>query len=661
MTGAQLLELILVAAGALAHVHAGSARSRHAAELWYNPFLFGWTLCWSTWYALTFITLNLESLDVGRIPVASMCLDLLKGSLINVQAGLLLHGLAVWTQVRRIPSFVWYLIPALFIVSGFGPIASGPMNSFLRNIEDLVRLFLASDALHCFAGAVLLRRAAHRIPVVGHKVAEPMEKALWWSGILLAASLGAKLVQGGYRAQEYKWVLLFDLAHLLPPAALLLVAYRTRTVALEVTRASLWRSLSFALPFTAFIAYKLLFPGTPLDRVFTLLMAGVGFFLLLGPLPAVAVRTLSRALNWRLQRESHALSALEERLRGRRLPSDLPNFVARCLGRILSCPTAVLDTSRPAVATILRDSGPRRVASLRRAKDRETTFAWEELGGRLLLPLRTRPESGDQAHPDVAVVLGASRKAARLPAEVYARLSGVLGSLQSALDARAELQRTLEAERRLQEGERLAMLGLLSASAAHEIKNPLSAIRNIAHAAGREAPEGSVLREDLAMIASEVDRLDATVRRMLHFARDRETCEDAVATLRSVCGLLDQESRGRGIRLELSCPDGPVPMPMSENDIKAVVFNLVLNALQHAPRGSAVRIGLSAAGPSLSVSNEGEIPEDFRPRLFRPLASRGGTGLGLYICRKRAEEAGGRVVHLGEPGRTVFRLFWERT
>lgn len=660
MTWAQLLELILVAAGALAHVHAGSARSRHAATLWYNPVLFGWTLCWSTWYALTFITLNLESLDIGRFPVFSMCLDILKGSLINIQAGMLLHGLAIWTQMRRVPPFAWYVVPALFIATGFGPIASSPMNSFLRNIEDLVRLFLVSDALHCFAGALLLRRAAHRIPVVGHKVAAPMEKALWWSGALLSASLAAKLLQGGYRAQEYKWVLLFDLAHLLPPAALLLVAYRTRTVALEVTRASLWRSLSFALPFSAFIAHKLFFPGTALDRLATYLMAGVGFFLLLGPLPAVALHTLSQALNWRLQREGKALSALEERLRGRDLPADLPAFAARCLGRILSCPTAVLPVSRPAVATILRDSGPRRVASLRRAKDRETTFAWEELGGRLLLPLRVRAEDDDRTAPDTAIVLGASRKASRLPAEVYARLSGVLGSLQSALDARAELQRRLEAERRLQEGERLAMLGLLSASAAHEIKNPLSAIRNIAHAAGREAPEGSVLREDLAMIASEVDRLDATVRRMLHFARDRQTCEDAVATLRSVCGLLDQESRARGIGLELSCPEGPVPMPMSENDIKAVVFNLVLNALQHAPRGSVVRIDLAGEGPSLSVSNEGEIPEDFRPRLFRPLASRGGTGLGLYICRKRAEEARGRVVHVPEPGRTVFRLFWER-
>jgi signal transduction histidine kinase len=408
------------------------------------------------------------------------------------------------------------------------------------------------------------------------------------------------------------------------------------------------------------MVHKFLFPGTALDRMATLVMAGVGFFLLLGPLPAVAIHTLSHALNWRLQREGKALSALEERLRGRRLPTDLPSFVARCLGRILSCPTAVLHASRPAVATILRDGGPRRVASLRRAKDRETTFAWEEIGGRLLLPVRLGPEGGDQAPPDIAIVLGASRKASRLPAEVYARLSGVLGSLQSALDSRAELQRSLETERRLQEGERLAMLGLLSASAAHEIKNPLSAIRNIAHAAGREAPEGSVLREDLAMIASEVDRLDATVRRMLHFARDRETCEDAVATLRSVCGLLDQESRSRGIRLELSCPEDAVPMPMSENDIKAVVFNLVLNALQHAPRGSAVRIDLASEGPSLSVSNDGEIPEDFRPRLFRPLASRGGTGLGLYICRKRAEEAQGRVVHLAEPGRTVFRLYWER-
>lgn len=647
-------ELVLVAIGAFAHVLLATARSRNAEALWFNRLLFGWTLCWSTWYGLTFITLNLETLDIGRFPFVSMCLDALKGSLINLQAGLLLHGIARWTGSRKVPPAVWYVLPVAFVATGFGPVLASPMNSFLRNIDGFVLLFLVSDAMLMGVGVLLLRRARPSLSQVGSKVARPLEWALAWSVPLLLGSAVAKWVQGGYVAGHYDWVLLFDLAHLLPPAALLYAAYRTGTVALEVTRGAIQRSIAFVVPFSAYLGFKILLPGSPVDRILTHIVAAAGFLLLLGPLARIAQRDLSGALNLGLQRESLTLAALDERLRGRDLPGDPVEFVARCLGRILSCSCVVLDTAHPSVAAILASSGEGRIATLGRASARDEILAWEDLGGRVLLPLRRSPAQG----PSRAIVLDASRKTGQFSALVLARLSAVLASLQAALDAREELHARLEAERRLQEGERLAMLGLLSASAAHEIRNPLSAIRNIAHAALGDAPEGSTLRSDLAMIASEVDRLDATVRRMLHFARDRGSCEDAGATLSSTCGLLDQESRSRGIRLELSLPSVRVALPMSENDLKATVFNLVLNALQHSPAGSAVAVRLLERGPALEVENDGEIPDDFRPKLFRPLASRDGTGLGLHICRKRAEESGGTLVHVPLPGRTLFRLSW---
>lgn len=651
---AHAAELLLVAAGALVHVHTATARNRNARALWYNGLLFAWTLCWSTWYALSFITLNLETLDIGRVPMLSMCLDEVKGALINVQAGLLLHGIARWTRLRAIPAFVWYLLPAAFIATGFGPLLASPMSSFLRNVDDLVLAFLLCDALQSGAGAWLLRKGRLHLGPAGDTIAAPLRQALAWSVPLLVLSAGAKWAQGGYRAGRYDWVLLFDLAHLLPPAALLVAAHRSGTVALDVTRASLLRLWVFVLPFAAYMAHKLLLPGSALDRILTVIVAGAGFLLLLGPLASIAVANLGRALNLGLQRESRALAALDERLRGRDLPPDPALFAARCIGRILSCRTTVLPPGDQPSARIRRAAGAGRLALLGQARAREEILAWEELGARILLPLRPEEDEGEGR----SIVLGPSRKAGRLPSEILARLSAVLASLQASLDARTELHARLEAERRLQEGERLAMLGLLSASAAHEIRNPLSAIRNIAHAAQHETPEGSTIRADLAMIASEVDRLDATVRRMLHFARDRGSCENAVATLEATCGLLDQESRARGVRLATALPSTPVPMPMSENDLKATVFNLVLNALQHSPSGSVVDVRLLPDGPSLEVENDGEIPDEFRPRLFRPLATRGGTGLGLYICRKRAEESGGRLVHEPLPGRTLFRLTW---
>jgi len=655
---AHLVELLLVAAGALAHVHVATARSRNAKASWFNAHLLGWTLCWSTWFALTFISLNLETLDFGRVPVLSLCLDTIKGSLISLQAALLLHGIAKWTNCQRIPALFWYVVPIAYVICGFVHIVAAPMSSFLHNIDDLVVLFLLCDAIQTAAGALLLRRARGRLSSVARDVSISFEQALLWSIPLLAGSALIKWLQGVYQPDSYDWVLLFDLAHLLPPASLLYAAYRTGTVAMDVTRASLSRAFFFSIPFLVYLALKLAFPRSDLDRVLTFVVAGVGCLILLGPLPATALRSLSLAFNLERQRESDSLAALDERLRGRDLPSDPASFATRCLGRILSCPARMLDADHPAVAAIVASSGRDQIATLGRASTREAILAWEDLGARILLPVRS---SGPSGTCDRAIVLRASRKKARLPSELLARLSVVRGSLQAALDARTELHARLETERRLQEGERLAMLGLLSASTAHEIRNPLSAIRNIAHAARTETPEGSTIRKDLDVIASEVDRLDATVRRMLHFARDRETCADAGATLSSTCGLLDQESRARGVRLELSLPGHPVPVPMSENDLKATIFNLILNALQHSPGGGRVDVRLGAEGPSLEVENGGEIPDDFRPNLFQPLASRGGTGLGLYICRKRAEEAGGRLAHVPVPGRTLFRLSWSAT
>lgn len=655
LTLAHVVELALVAIGALAQVHVATARSRNAKASWFNGVLFGWTLSWSTWFALTFIQLNLETLDYGRVDGLSLFLDAVKGSLISLQAGLLLHGVAKWTGCQRVPSAAWYVLPAVYVVWGFVRLVASPSHSFLRNIDEMVVVFLLCDAFQTATAVLLLRRARGRLPSVSREVASSLESALLWSIPLLLGSAAAKWLQGAYRPGVYDWVLLFDLAHLLPPAALLYAAYRTGTVAMDVTRASLARAFAFTLPFSVYLVLKLAFPRSPLDRVLTFLAAGAGFLILLGPLPATALRAFSRAFDLERQRENDALDALDARLR--RIPPrvDPVSYVARCLGRILSCRTGILDADHPSVAAILASSGRDRIATLGQASTREVLLAWEDIGGRILLPLRT---SGRDAPHDRAIVLCASRKKARLPPALLARLSAALASLQAVLDARSELHSRLETERRLQEGERLAMLGLLSASTAHEIRNPLSAIRNIAHAARAEAPEGSTIRKDLEMVASEVDRLDATVRRMLHFARDRETCEDACATLSSTCGLLEQESRARGVHLDLRLPEVPVPVPMSENDLKATLFNLVLNALQHSPAGGRVDVRLAPEGPSLEIENDGEIPDDFRQNLFRPLASRGGTGLGLYICRKRAEEAGGRLVHEPLPGRTLFRLSW---
>lgn len=660
MGWAELLELILVGAGALASVHIVLARSTSARTVWFNPMLYGWSLCWSIWFASVFSSLNLESIHYTRFPYLTAFTDILKGASLNLQAALLLHGLSVWTgSLRRIPAWCWYALPGAMLAGGAVQIAFHPMASFLANVEPVVRLFLIADIASKLVAIWMLTTGMKRFDASQIAIARPLRKALVAMIPILGAALWLKVAYGFSGVGRYRWVLLPDLAYLLPPAALLWAAYRTEAVALEVTQSSMRRVQAFAFLFVAYIGCKLMWPLSELDRAASWGAAGLGLAATLGPLSESMLRNLSLWLDWGFQREIALLVRLETHLRRTHLPDEsLAEFTARGLGKLLQCRWTVLPLDHLQVAAILISRGhypgpdvTPKLLAMRTTTSRAEVGAWAALNARILLPVASAEKS-------FAIALGATRRADRLPAEVETRLESLQATLQQILMARETLTHSLEAHRRLEEGERLAMLGLLSASAAHEIKNPLSAIRNVAMAAKRDAPPQSVLQKDLEVVIGEVDRLDATVRRMLHFARDRGVCEDASETIRVVAGLLSLEARDKGVALELSVPDRKVPLPISENDLKAILFNLILNALHHTPRGSKVAIAFDAGASTVSVQNDGEIPADFRAKLFQPLASRGGTGLGLYISRSKVEESGGTLVYASSPGKTTFRLSW---
>jgi len=662
MDWAPLLELILVGAGAFAHLHIVLARSSSSRTIWFNPVLYAWSLCWTVWYALVFSSLNLETIGYFRIPYLSASADILKGAILNLQLGIGLHGLSLMTgSMKKVPAWVWYILPVGLIGWGILRIATHPMQSFLENVEPVVRLFLAADIAAGILAAYMLGQGMKRLDESQKGVARPLRKALIAMIPLLTAALVIKCIYGFEAVGRYRWVLFHDFAHLLPPFTLLWATFRTETVALDITLAS-WRRLrTFAGVFVAYILAKFAWPLSSLDIAASWAAAGLGLASSMGPLTVTTARALSEAMNLGKQRESSLLRKLEQRLRRSTLADEaIPKFLARGISRILDARWRVQPLQKTEIVEILRSrgiqTGPEqapRILSLSSTTSHAEVEYWARLQARWILPMATRDTSW-------AIVLGASSRMEHLPPEIVALLDGLLATCQQVLSSRETLRNSLQAQRRLEEGERLAMLGLMAASAAHEIKNPLSAIRNVAMAARRDAPTDSVLSRDLDVVVGEVDRLDATVRRMLHFARDRSVCEDAPETMRVVAGLLAVEARQKGIGLDLSVPPEKTPLPLSENDLKAILFNLVLNALNHAPRGSTVEVVFDATARTVSVSNVGEIPDDFRHRLFQPLATRGGTGLGLYISRSKAVESGGRLEYVPSIGRTTFRLSWEQ-
>ena len=226
--------------------------------------------------------------------------------------------------------------------------------------------------------------------------------------------------------------------------------------------------------------------------------------------------------------------------------------------------------------------------------------------------------------------------------------------------------------------ERLEAVAELSASLAHEIKNPLASIRSAVVQLSRLAPEGADERVLAGLIVRESDRLAALLTEFLDFSRVRVTRSarlDLVAVAEHGIRLARQHpdcSPDATIALEAS--DRPLLVEGDEDLLHRVVFNLVLNAVQVAPVGADVRVRVAAAAAGdlpggvtmdaprlLTVSDRGPgVSPDVLPRLFEPFvtAREGGTGLGLAIVQRAVQAHRGLILCESARGRgTTFSVF----
>ncbi len=287
----------------------------------------------------------------------------------------------------------------------------------------------------------------------------------------------------------------------------------------------------------------------------------------------------------------------------------------------------------------------------------------------------------------LATLLARERLHAVFPLRVEGELEGVLGLAVSAtgggyssgeleavrlairqLAGTLALRRLVESriaeERRMVEQERLGMLGLVSASLAHEIKNPLSSMKALAQTLREDlAAEGaSDGVADLDVIVEQIDRLHQTTREILGLARPGSgEPADLVALVKSALYVLQAESRKRGVDLGVDVAASS-EMPRVRGSAAAwqtITFNLILNAVEHTPAGERAEVRLLSDddGVIFETSNPGEpLSDDARRRIFEPFVSSGGTGLGLALVARRVREIGGSIDVRCQDGLVVFRV-----
>lgn len=241
--------------------------------------------------------------------------------------------------------------------------------------------------------------------------------------------------------------------------------------------------------------------------------------------------------------------------------------------------------------------------------------------------------------------------------DVGPRGPGEIGELQDAFVAMVREIRA--AEERLRENERFAALGRLAGGIAHELRNPLTAIRMAVETAAKGNEDSRA--EARAIALSEIDRLDRTLREMLDYVRPREpklADVEAGALLADVASLLGPQCEHLRVTLETEAEPGLV-LRIDADRVKQALLNLVLNAAQAQPQGGVVRVRARAG--ALEVSDEGPgIPAEVRETLLQPFVTTkaAGIGLGLAVVAQVAEEHGARLEYETGGGGTTFRLVW---
>jgi signal transduction histidine kinase len=189
----------------------------------------------------------------------------------------------------------------------------------------------------------------------------------------------------------------------------------------------------------------------------------------------------------------------------------------------------------------------------------------------------------------------------------------------------------------------------MAATVAHEVKNPLSAIKSIAQVMSEDEGLNSQHARDLSLIVGETDRLSKSVTQLLSFASKRTPAAPpcrADELLRSVNSLFRAEADERNIILQCRVGGALELSGVQTAAIRDALSNLILNALQSTPSGGTVVIesfvddreiifAVNDSGPGIAPEMQTKIWEPFFTTRQR------GTGLGLAIVRKRMEEAGG--------------------
>ncbi len=200
---------------------------------------------------------------------------------------------------------------------------------------------------------------------------------------------------------------------------------------------------------------------------------------------------------------------------------------------------------------------------------------------------------------------------------------------------------------------KLATMGELAASIAHELNNPLGTVGLRVESLSAQVPPGDPIQRELKVIEQEVDRMGTLVANLLQFSR-RGTQQISSVDVRQEIGrtleLIHYHLRQRQVAVVREfAPDVPM-VQVDRQQLRQLLLNLFTNAADAMPEGGTLRLRVSAVEKQVLIeiadTGVGIAPEDL-PKVMEPFFTTKpegkGTGLGLAICRRVAQEHGGTL------------------
>lgn len=242
----------------------------------------------------------------------------------------------------------------------------------------------------------------------------------------------------------------------------------------------------------------------------------------------------------------------------------------------------------------------------------------------------------------------------------YQDLSIKLGKSYEKLSTQAS--QLIEAEKLLGESRKLSMLGEVSASFAHEIKNPLASIKGAAEILADEVGADHPKHEFVEIMRNEITRLNTSVEKVLDYCRgarktgSKKTLKPVKDIISHVLSLLDPAIKEKQIQVTAEYGENAEKTRIPEPAMIQVFLNILINAMDAVEAKGTILIEVALQGHELCirVSDDGPgIADDMKDKVFHSFVTtkEDGTGLGLSISKRIVESLQGKIEietsHLG--------------